>query len=62
MMKKTGQAPKKPGVDTKKVEAAEIAGMKRGVSSKALVTHRAEHKAMGMKNGGKVGSMKKAGC
>lgn len=53
---------KPPMKDTKKIAADETAAMKRGDSSKALTTHRAEHKAMGMKNGGKVGSMKKAGC
>jgi hypothetical protein len=61
MMKKPGQAPKKMPVESKKVAAAEIAAMKKGGASKALLAHeKAEHKAMGYKYGGKVG-MKK-GC
>lgn len=54
---------KAPAKDTKKIAAAEIAAMKKGGASKALLAHeKAEHKAMGMKYGGKVGSMSKKGC
>jgi hypothetical protein len=54
---------KPPMKDTKKIAAEEIAAMKRGGASKKLLAHeKAEHKAMGMKSGGKVGSMGKRGC
>lgn len=55
---------KQAPAESKKVAAAEIAAMKRGGASKKLLAHeQAEHKAMGMKRGGKVGSMMgKKGC
>ena len=54
---------KKPPVESKKMAADEMKYLRKGGAPKKVMAHeKAEHRAMGYKAGGKIGSMKKGGC